>query len=88
MPSPTRVTLDHGFLARFKRSPIYSLILGLISLGLTGYEWSSGQVYYRGRHYAGNWDFYFLLAFFGFCGLGLTVIGIRGLFRPSQDDDD
>ena len=75
-------------LARFKRSPIYSLILGLITLVGLGIEWHGGKVYYKSEHYSGHWDFYFLLAFFGVVGLFLTVSGIWGLCRPPLEDDD
>jgi hypothetical protein len=85
-PRP-RLNLVMDFIARFKESPIYSLILGLFCLGALAIEWHTGALNYHGVHRAGNWDFYFLLIFFGVCGLGLTGIGIWSLIRPSLKGD-
>ena len=74
------------FLAKFKSSPILSLILGLGCLAMDLIEWRSGLVIYHGEHHRGNWDFTFLLVLFGACGLWLTVSGIWGLCRPMSGD--
>ena len=76
------------FLARFKQSPIYSVMLGLILLLALGVEWRGGLLYYKGAHTTGNWDFYFLLILEGTCGSFLTVSGIWGLLRPPLDRDN
>jgi hypothetical protein len=76
-----------GFLRRVKRSPWFSLILGIACLVMTGLDMQSGVLHYKGKHYAGNWDYYFLLVFFTLLGLGLTGSGIWGTCRPSPESD-